>query len=75
MCPTHLSKTVCWLPAQRPEAHRSYVELRSIVAVTLNRWLALPADVPGGALTPLPAALEAAFTTDISSALAPKAQV
>lgn len=45
------------------------------MATTLSRWLALPADVPGGALTPLPAALEAAFATDISSALAPKAQV
>lgn len=45
------------------------------MAVTLTRWLALPADVPGGVLTPLPAALEAAFATDISSALAPKAQV
>jgi hypothetical protein len=45
------------------------------VAATFSRWLALPSEMAGGSLTPLPPALEAAFATDISSVLAPKAQV
>lgn len=61
--------------AQLPEAHRCFGNLRGVAAAALGRWLALPTDTPGGALTPLPLALEAAFATDVTSSLAPKAQV
>lgn len=61
--------------AQLPEAHGCFGQLRGVASLALGRWLALPADGPGGALAPLPAPLEAAFAADITSSLAPKAQV
>lgn len=67
----HIHVTV----VQLPEAHRCFGQLRSVAANALGRWLALPPDVAGGPLVPLPAPLETAFAADITSVLAPKAQV
>ncbi len=60
---------------QLPEAHRCFVQLRGIAAAALSRWLALGPGAGAEQLVPLPAPLEAAFASDITFKLAPKAQV